>query len=203
MTTDPYDTKGVERVTLWRGSEQSDDPAAAEPVDLLAGASPPASVPGRAPTHSKRRPPSSVNCRNCPTSSNFPNRGIGADMIGRASALLVDLRFDATTRGYRLADRPGSISRKARDFVRVDLDAIEEAWETAGLVGSGRAIKIQSVGPLTLAAEVELPGGHRILTDRGALRDLVDSLAEGLALHAAEIGKRLGAKVVVQLDEPS
>lgn len=202
MTTDPYDTKGVERVTLWRGSEQSDDPAAAEPVDLLAGAfatgigSWPGTDPLEAATTIIGELPE------LPHLVELPERGIGADMIGRASALLVDLRFDATTRGYRLADRPGSISRKARDFVRVDLDAIEEAWETAGLVGSGRAIKIQSVGPLTLAAEVELPGGHRILTDRGALRDLVDSLAEGLALHAAEIGKRLGAKVVVQLDEP-
>ncbi|MFC4374961.1 methionine synthase [Nocardia halotolerans] len=132
----------------------------------------------------------------------LPDRGIGADMIGRVSALLVDLRFDATTRGYRLAARPGGVSRQARDLLRFDLDAIEEAWETAGLVGSGRVVKIQSAGPLTLAAEVELPGGHRILTDSGALRDLSESLAEGLVRHAAEVRRRLGAEVVIQLDEP-
>ncbi|MFD5180152.1 methionine synthase [Nocardia sp. NPDC058379] len=132
----------------------------------------------------------------------LPDRGVGADMIGRVSALLVDLRFDSTTRGYRLGARPGAVSRRARDLLNEDLDAIEEAWETAGLAGTGRVVKIQSAGPLTLAAEVELPGGHRILTDSGAVRDLSESLAEGLARHAAEVARRLGAQVVVQLDEP-
>ncbi|MEV0333348.1 methionine synthase [Nocardia sp. NPDC050717] len=132
----------------------------------------------------------------------LPARGVGADMIGRASALLVDLRFDSTTRGYRLAVRPGGVSRRARDLLRTDLDALEEAWETAGLAGSGRVVKVQAAGPLTLAADVELPGGHRILTDSGAVRDLSESLAEGLARHVAEVARRLGAQVVVQLDEP-
>lgn len=64
-------------------------------------------------------------------------------------------------------------------------------------------MKVQAPGPLTLAAQVELANGHRVLTDPGAVRDLSASLAEGLAEHAAEVGKRLGANVVVQLDEPS
>ncbi|QIS14774.1 methionine synthase [Nocardia arthritidis] len=133
----------------------------------------------------------------------LPRRGAGADMVGRASALLVDLRFDTTTRGYRLAARPGAVSRRAHDLLRTDLDALEEAWETAGLAGHGHPVKVQAAGPLTLAAQVELPGGHRVLTDSGAVRDLSASLAEGLAQHVAEVRRRLGAEVVVQLDEPS
>nr|WP_280184875.1 MULTISPECIES: methionine synthase [Nocardia] len=133
----------------------------------------------------------------------LPGRGAGADLIGRASALLVDLRFDTTPRGYRLAQRPGSVSRRAHDLLRTDLDALEEAWENAGLSDGGRVVKLQSAGPLTLAAQVELPGGHRVLTDPGAVRDLSASLAEGLAQHVAEVRKRLGAHVVLQLDEPS
>ncbi|MGF6880582.1 methionine synthase II (cobalamin-independent) [Nocardia sp. GAS34] len=133
----------------------------------------------------------------------LPGRGAGSDMIGRASALLVDLPFDTTTRGYRLAARPGAVSRRARDLLRTDLDALEEAWEGAGFAGSGRALKVQAPGPLTLAAQVELVGGHRVLTDSGAVRDLSESLAEGMTRHAAEIESRLGAKVVVQFDEPS
>ncbi|MFF2552034.1 methionine synthase [Nocardia sp. NPDC058058] len=132
----------------------------------------------------------------------LPGRGVGSDMIGRVSALLVDMRFDSTTRGYRLAVRPGAVSRRANDLLRADMDALEEAWETAGLAGSGRPIKVQVTGPLTLAAQVELPLGHRVLTDSGAVRDLSESLAEGVAAHAAEIGKRLGADVLVQFDEP-
>ncbi|MFC9894406.1 methionine synthase [Nocardia sp. NPDC127579] len=133
----------------------------------------------------------------------LPGRGVGSDLLGRMSPLLVDLRFDTTTRGYRLASRPGAVSRRAHDLLRADLDALEEAWETTGSAGTGRVLKVQAAGPLTLAAQVELPGGHRILTDSGAVRDLSESLAEGLAVHVAEVRKRLGAEIVVQLDEPS
>ncbi|MFQ6394969.1 methionine synthase [Nocardia sp. KC 131] len=133
----------------------------------------------------------------------LPGRGVGSDMLGRVSALLVDMRFDTTTRGYRLAARPGAASRRAKDLLRADLDALEEAWETSGSAGTGRMVKVQATGPLTLAAQVELPGGHRILTDPGAVRDVSESLAEGLAQHVAEVRKRLGAEVVLQLDEPS
>jgi len=133
----------------------------------------------------------------------LPGRGTGSDMIGRACALLVDLPFDTSTRGYRLAPRPGMVSRRARDLLRTDLDALEEAWESTGSAGSGRLLKVQAPGPLTLAAQVELPGGHRLLTDSGAVRDLSESLVEGLSRHIAEIESRLGAKVIVQLDEPS
>ncbi|MCX4093908.1 methionine synthase [Nocardia sp. alder85J] len=133
----------------------------------------------------------------------LPARGPGSDMIGRASALLVDLRFDTSARGYRLAARPGGVSRRAHDLLRTDLDALEEAWETAGLGGSGRPVKVQVAGPLTLAAQVELVNGHRLLTDPGAVRDLSESLAEGLARHAAEVAKRLDTTVVVQVDEPA
>ncbi len=133
----------------------------------------------------------------------LPARGVGSDMVGRASALLVDMQFDTTTRGYRLSARPGSTARRAHDLLRTDLDALEEIWETAGLTGTGRTVKVQSVGPLTLAAHLELANGHRVLTDSGAVRDLTESLAEGLRNHGAEVGKRLGADIVVQLDEPS
>ncbi|MEV0360237.1 methionine synthase [Nocardia sp. NPDC050697] len=133
----------------------------------------------------------------------LPARGVGADLLGRGCALLVDLPFDSTTRGYRFAARAGGVARRAHDLLRTDLDALEEAWERAGAPGTGRAVKVQVAGPLTLAAEVELVNGHRVLTDSGARRDLAESLAEGLARHAAEVGKRLNAPVVVQVDEPS
>jgi methionine synthase II (cobalamin-independent) len=45
-------------------------------------------------------------------------------------------------------------------------------------------------------------GGHRAITDPGAVRDLAASLTEGLAVHRAELARRLEAEVVVQFDEP-
>ncbi|MCV7155377.1 methionine synthase [Mycolicibacterium pyrenivorans] len=133
----------------------------------------------------------------------LPDRGVGADMIGRAGALLVDIAIDTVPRGYRIATGRRSATLRAVSLLDEDIDALEEAWETAGLRGGGRTVKVQAPGPVTLAAHLELPGGHRAITDPGAVRDLARSLAEGLAAHRAELARRLDTPVVVQLDEPS
>ena len=130
----------------------------------------------------------------------LPARGVGADMIGRAGALLVDIAIDTTARGYRTAARPGAVSRRAESLLNEDIDALEEAWETAG--AAGRTVKVQAPGPITLAAELELANGHRAITDPGAVRDLAASLAEGMAVQRAALARRLSAPVVVQFDEP-
>ena len=133
----------------------------------------------------------------------LPDRGVGADMIGRAAALLVDIAVDTVPRGYRIASGRSSATRRAVSLLDEDIDALEEAWETAGLRGGGRTVKVQAPGPVTLAAHLELPGGHRAITDPGAVRDLASSLAEGLAAHRAQMSRRLDTPVVVQFDEPS
>jgi len=133
----------------------------------------------------------------------LPARGVGADMIGRAGALLVDIGIDTVPRGYRVANGRSSAARRAASLLDEDIDALEEAWEKAGLRGGSRTVKVQAPGPITLAAHLELSGGHRAITDAGALRDLAGSLAEGMAVHRAQLEKRLETPVVVQFDEPS
>lgn len=133
----------------------------------------------------------------------LPARGVGADSIGRAGALLIDVAIDTVPRGYRITARPGAVTRRAASLLDEDIDALEEAWETAGLRGSGRAVKVQAPGPITLAAELELANGHRAITDVGAVRDLAASLAEGVGTHRATVSRRLDTPVVVQFDEPS
>ena len=133
----------------------------------------------------------------------LPGRGLGADMIGRTGAIMVDVELDVRTSGYRVVPRPMLAGRRATDFLAEDLDVLEELWEVSGLRGSGRTVKVQAAGPFTMAAQVELRHGHRALTDRGALRHFAESLGEGLRLHCAELAHRLGVDVVVQLDEPS
>ena len=132
----------------------------------------------------------------------LPGRGVGADMIGRAGALLVDIAIDTAPRGYRIAARPGAVTRRAASLLGEDIDALEEAWEKAGGAQPGRTVKLQVAGPITLAVELELSNGHRAITDPGAVRDLAGSLAEGMAVHRAEVERRLSAPVVVQFDEP-
>lgn len=124
-------------------------------------------------------------------------------MIGRAGALLVDIAIDTVPRGYRIATGRRSVTRRAVSLLDEDVDALEEAWETAGLRGGDRVVKVQAPGPVTLAAHLELPGGHRAITDTGAVRDLTTSLAEGVAVLRAQLTRRLEAAVVVQFDEPS
>ncbi|MBV9010600.1 MAG: methionine synthase [Pseudonocardiales bacterium] len=130
----------------------------------------------------------------------LPDRGAGADMIGRTAALLVELALELVPSGYRVTSRAGADHRRGVTLLRADLDALEEAVDSAG--AHPEAIKLQAAGPWTLAAAVELHSGHKVLTDPGALREFAASLAEGLREHAREVSRRLGAPAVVQLDEP-
>ncbi|MFH9066128.1 methionine synthase [Streptomyces coeruleorubidus] len=129
----------------------------------------------------------------------LPARGPGADMIGRTAGMLVELYARVEPSGWRLGDRPGRDTKRARSWLREDLDALEESTqEYAG------QLKVQVVGPWTLAANLELRNGEAALSDPGACRDLAASLAEGLRLHLAEVQRRVpGAQLVLQLDEPS
>jgi methionine synthase II (cobalamin-independent) len=133
----------------------------------------------------------------------LPARGVGADMLGRTGALLIDVAIDTVPRGYRIVSRPGAVLRRAISMLDEDMDALEEAWELAGLRGGDRVVKVQAAGPVTLAAGLELSNGHRAITDPGALRDLAASLAEGVAAQRATLARRLDTPVVVQFDEPT
>ncbi|MET7273009.1 methionine synthase [Streptomyces flaveolus] len=129
----------------------------------------------------------------------LPARGPGADMIGRSAGMLVELYARVEPSGWRLGDRPGRDTKRARAWLGEDLDALEEF--TQGYEGP---LKVQAVGPWSLAAALELRNGEAVLSDAGAARDLAASLAEGLRLHLAELRRRVpGATLVLQLDEPS
>ena len=129
----------------------------------------------------------------------LPGRGVGADIVGRTAALLVDVAVDLTAAGWRLVARPGNDLRRAQELLERDLDALlTVAGDYTG------PFKVQAAGPWTLAAGLERSRGDRAVVDPGARRDLAQSLAEGLAAHVAAVSARLpGARVVVQLDEPS
>ncbi|MCC2277504.1 methionine synthase [Streptomyces sp. ET3-23] len=129
----------------------------------------------------------------------LPARGPGADMIGRTAGMLVEVFAHVEPSGWRIGDRPGRDTRRARSWLGEDLDALEEF--TQGYEGT---LKVSAVGPWTLAAALELRGGEAALNDAGACRDLAASLAEGLRNHLAEVRRRVpGARVALQLDEPS
>ncbi|WP_416973125.1 methionine synthase [Streptomyces sp. 4F14] len=134
-----------------------------------------------------------------PHLAELPARGPGADMIGRTAGMLVELYARVEPSGWRLGDRPGRDTKRARSWLGEDLDALEEFTQEYDGV-----LKVQAVGPWTLAAALELRNGESALSDLGACRDLAGSLAEGLREHLAEVQRRVpGARLVLQLDEPS
>lgn len=135
-----------------------------------------------------------------PYLAELPGRGPGADLTGRAAALLVDLPVETAPSGWRFAARPGRDVTRAASLLSRDLDELEEAAQ--GWTGP---LKIQVCGPWTMAATIELARSQDpALADPGAVADLTGSLAEGVAAHVAEVRKRVpGATVVLQLDEPS
>ncbi|MFJ8201181.1 methionine synthase [Streptomyces sp. NPDC096152] len=129
----------------------------------------------------------------------LPGRGPGADMVGRTAGMLVELYARVEPSGWRIGDRPGRDTQRARSWLREDLDALEEFTQ-----GHEGPLKVQAVGPWTLAAALELRNGEAALSDPGACRDLAASLAEGLRLHLEDVRRRVpGAGIVLQLDEPS
>lgn len=129
----------------------------------------------------------------------LPSRGPGSDIIGRSAALLADLAVDLQPSGWRFTDRPGRDQGRARSFWRQDLDELAEAYD-----GYAGPLKVQVAGPWTLAASIELNRGERSVTDEGARRDVVSSLAEGVRQHVAEVRRLVpGAVLTLQVDEPS
>lgn len=130
----------------------------------------------------------------------LPERGPHADLVGRSTALLVDLPVDLQPTGWRLVGRPSRDGRRAADLLARDLDALEEAASSA----PPPALKVACAGPWTLAASVELTRGDKVLADPAAVDDLAQSLAEGLLRQLQDLHARLpDTRLVLQLDEPS
>jgi hypothetical protein len=130
----------------------------------------------------------------------LPERGPGADMIGRTLGLLsqVSVEFSATTSvtGWELASATRDM-RRARSLLGQDLDAVEIAWQ-----GHNGWAKQQLVGPYTLAAAVERRG-RPLLADPGLVRELLEAYRVLVAVHRRDLSRRVPAQWLIQLDEPS
>ncbi len=134
-----------------------------------------------------------------PFAPELPARGPGSDPTGRTAALLVDMPVDLQPVGWRLVDHPGRDAQRAASHRAADLDALAEAAD--GYTGP---LKLQVVGPWTLASMVWLSRGERVAVDEGATRDLHASLVEGALRHTADVRRLVpGAELLVQVDEPS
>ncbi|WP_035758056.1 hypothetical protein [Granulicoccus phenolivorans] len=128
----------------------------------------------------------------------LPARGVGAQLIGRATAMVTEIGLDLQPAGWRLAGSPGIDQSRARALWRNDLDRLEELAQ-----GYAGAFTVAVAGPWTMAALVEKPRGDKVLADPGARRELGQALADGVAAQLRELRRRLpGLALRLQLDEP-
>lgn len=133
-----------------------------------------------------------------PFTVTLPARGPWATATGQAVARLAEMPAELGPHGWRLADRPGADLARARALLRQDLDALAVAAH-----GYEGPLVVPVLGPLTLAAELYLARGDRAVADAGAVRELAESSAAGLAEHLADLARAVpGARPAVLVLEP-
>lgn len=121
-------------------------------------------------------------------------------MIGRTLGLLSQIASDftasTTVTGWELTAAQRDM-RRARSLLGEDLDAVEGSWQ-----GHRGLAKQQLAGPYTLAASVERKG-RKLLADPGLVRELVEAWRLMAGHHRADLQRRVPAKWLLQMDEPS
>ncbi|MDO5662978.1 MAG: hypothetical protein Q4G40_09800, partial [Brachybacterium sp.] len=111
--------------------------------------------------------------------------------------LLAETSGDLAAHGWRIGTGAGVDWLRATELRDRMLGAARIA-----LLGDVGPLEVTVLGPATLAAATYLPGGERTLADRGALRELPQLLAGGLAEHLAAVREHVpGAAVRVLIRE--
>src|SRR5699024_9726134 len=100
-------------------------------------------------------------------------RGLGADLLGRTAAVLVDLAVEMVPSGYRIAARVGRHHRRAVDLLDRDLDGFSDAVQRVGQPPG--LVEARFGGPWTGAERIELSRGTRFMAGHVAHVDFVES----------------------------
>lgn len=127
------------------------------------------------------------------------NRGVGSSLSGSTLSLLSS-SYVQGPRSWQMSG-PTVASRRRNDEIHRDIDVYEEAWE-GGSALSSQEIKVQVMGPWSLAVATELSDGHRIVSDRSAVRGFHDEWSGGVAEYLSEIHRRFGKRIVLHIEEP-
>jgi len=132
----------------------------------------------------------------------LPERGPGADPVGRTAALLSAISSDFSTSvipsGWQISRTPGIDMQRAHDFLRQDQDAIEEHAQ-----GFAEQFTATVVGPVSWCAKVESASGESLIRDLGAVFEVSLVLVEAVRAHLESL-KRIfpDAHLAVVLEEP-
>lgn len=131
----------------------------------------------------------------------LPDRGVGADAVGRSATMLAELGFDLQPHGWRVGVNDGIDARRARSILRSDENLLADVLGAEQKPAS--RLKLSMLGPWTLAARVFLSNGERVISDHGARRDIIESYAQGVREHLDRLGRITSVTdFTIQLDEP-
>jgi hypothetical protein len=157
--------------------------------------------PGTDPVAAARDMVNGLGAPHLPVVPELPARGPGSDAVGRTAGMLDELPIDLQPHGWRLVPEPGIDHRRAVSAWRTDRHALTDVAGEAGVHLEDLVLRV--TGPMTLAADLWLPGGERSLSDAGARRDVAQSLASGLAAQVRSLKSQTGAgRITVVFDEP-
>lgn len=127
----------------------------------------------------------------------LPGRGILAGRLARSLSCLEEFSYELGPHGFKLADHEGIDQRRTAATMQADLEALAIAG--AGYDGP---LEVTVYGPWTLSAVTYLTRGDRALTDRGAVRDIAQSLAAGVPRMIATLQQLMPlAQISVDFDE--
>lgn len=177
-------------------------------VSSAVHATAPAAFPGTEFRHAAGRLQTELAAPHLTPLPELPGRGHHASLLGRSVARLSELYAELTSYGWRLVSRPGADHHRAAQLLRADVDTLADVrGERADQdpVAPDDPVRLELLGPVSLAAGVALPSGEKVLVDHGARRDLTDSLAAGTAGHLEHVRRsclRPGGRLNVTLLEP-
>lgn len=129
----------------------------------------------------------------------LPARGLPASSVGRMTAFLPDMVWGYGVRTFVCGPQETRFHRAARSLLEQDLDLLEEIVETTG-IGSG-PLTVVVAGPVACLSHVELSNGHWMLTDAGAVRDMMEQYSEMVAHLTRDLSRRTGRDPWIVMDE--
>lgn len=130
------------------------------------------------------------------------NRSDTAGTAPRTVSVLTELWCDLQPHGWRLTRHPGKESRAAESLLASDVNALADVVG-AESTGDRGPVTVEITGPVTLAAELHLHNGERVLQDHGARRDVTAAMADGLTAWLPSVAAAVdGRPVVLRLNEP-
>ena len=115
------------------------------------------------------------------------------DFLAPAAGML-DLPVDLSPAGWRLARGEGREQRLCRSHTAQILDAVEEYCDE-------RPTLLTLPGPWHLIRHMTLPTGAPVLSDFGAVRDVLQAYAFAVQAHLAEVERRTGQAPRVRIVE--